>query len=155
MKKTSFARIKPVIEIPQLLEMQRASYREFLQDEVPVKERKVQGLQASFADIFPIISTDESLFSYKLWTALDRTRYMQSSKTFVMVDRPFWKDKDPNTGRDVMSTTLTDRLTRQQAHLFEVAGEFRSRRRPSRLYCGCALASKLASRRVRPIPRRR
>ena len=58
------------------------------------------------------IRCDESLFSYKLWTALDRTRYMQSSKTFVMVDRPFWKDKDPNTGRDVMSTTLTDRLTR-------------------------------------------
>ena len=58
------------------------------------------------------IRCDESLFSYKLWTALDRTRYMQSSKTFVMVDRPFWKDKDPKTGRDVMSTTLTDRLTR-------------------------------------------
>ncbi len=58
------------------------------------------------------IQCEESLFSSKLWTALDRTRYMQSSKTFVMVDRPFWKDKDPNTGRDVMSTTLTDRLTR-------------------------------------------
>ena len=58
------------------------------------------------------IRCDESLFSYKLWTALDGTRYMQSSKTFVMVDRPFWKDKDPKTGRDVMSTTLTDRLTR-------------------------------------------
>ena len=58
------------------------------------------------------IKCEESLFSYKLWTALDRTRYMQSSKTFVMVDRPFWKDKDPNTGRDVVSTTLTDRLTR-------------------------------------------
>ena len=27
--------------------------------------------------------------------ALDRTRYMQSSKTFVMVDRPFWKDTRP------------------------------------------------------------
>jgi tryptophan 2-monooxygenase len=37
---------------------------------------------------------------------------MQSSKTFVMVDRPFWKDKDPATGRDLMSMTLTDRLTR-------------------------------------------
>ena len=37
---------------------------------------------------------------------------MQSSKTFVMVDRPFWKDIDPATGRDVMSMTLTDRLTR-------------------------------------------
>ena len=58
------------------------------------------------------IECDESLFSHKLWTALDRTRYMQSSKTFVMVDRPFWKDRDPTTGRDVMSMTLTDRLTR-------------------------------------------
>jgi tryptophan 2-monooxygenase len=58
------------------------------------------------------IECDESLFSQKMWTALDRTRYMQSSKTFVMVDRPFWKDKDPRTGRDVMSMTLTDRLTR-------------------------------------------
>lgn len=58
------------------------------------------------------IDCDESLFSQKMWMALDRTRYMQSSKTFVMVDRPFWKDKDPETGRDVMSMTLTDRLTR-------------------------------------------
>lgn len=58
------------------------------------------------------IQTQESLFSQKLWMALDRTRYMQSSKTFVMVDRPFWQDKDPETGRDLMSMTLTDRLTR-------------------------------------------
>jgi lysine 2-monooxygenase len=58
------------------------------------------------------MKVDESLFSQKMWMALDRTRYMQSSKTFVMTDRPFWKDKDPRTGRDVMSMTLTDRLTR-------------------------------------------
>ncbi|MFF0497830.1 flavin monoamine oxidase family protein [Nocardia aobensis] len=58
------------------------------------------------------IECDEDLFSAKMWTALDRTRYMQSSKTFVLVDRPFWKDKDPSTGRDAMSMTLTDRLTR-------------------------------------------
>ena len=55
---------------------------------------------------------EESLFSSKMWMALDRTRYMQSSKTFVMTDRPFWKEKDPKTGRDLMSMTLTDRLTR-------------------------------------------
>lgn len=29
-----------------------------------------------------------------------------------MVDRPFWKDIDPQTGRHCMSMTLTDRLTR-------------------------------------------
>ncbi len=58
------------------------------------------------------MEVEENLFSPKLWMALDRTRYMQSSKTFVMVDRPFWKEKDPATGRDLMSQTLTDRLTR-------------------------------------------
>lgn len=58
------------------------------------------------------IECDESLFSQELWMALDRTRYMQSSKTFVMVDRPFWTDRNPTTGRDTMSMTLTDRLTR-------------------------------------------
>ena len=58
------------------------------------------------------IECEESLFSAKMWTALDRTHYMQSSKTFVLVDRPFWQDKDPRTGRDLMSMTLTDRLTR-------------------------------------------
>ena len=58
------------------------------------------------------IDCDESLFSYDVWMALDRTRYMQSSKTFVMVDRPFWKDVNPVTGRPLMGMTLTDRLTR-------------------------------------------
>jgi len=55
---------------------------------------------------------DESLFSPKMWMALDRTRYMQSSKTFVMTDRPFWKERDRQTGQYLMSMTLTDRLTR-------------------------------------------
>lgn len=58
------------------------------------------------------IECEEDLFSQDLWMALDRTRYMQSTKTFVMVDEPFWKRTDPKTGRDVMSMTLTDRLTR-------------------------------------------
>ncbi|MEO0957207.1 MAG: NAD(P)/FAD-dependent oxidoreductase [Pseudomonadota bacterium] len=63
------------------------------------------------------IDTEEQLIPNKLWMALDRTRYMQSAKTFVMVDRPFWRDRDAE-GRDVMSMTLTDRLTRG-TYLFE------------------------------------
>ncbi|MDO9134881.1 NAD(P)/FAD-dependent oxidoreductase, partial [Hydrogenophaga sp.] len=57
------------------------------------------------------IAVEESLFSQKHWMALDRTRYMQSSKTFVMVDRPFWNDLKAN-GWPQMGMTLTDRLTR-------------------------------------------
>lgn len=58
------------------------------------------------------IEVEEELFSQAVWMALDRTRYMQSSKTFVMVDRPFWNDLDPVTGRPMLSMTLTDRSTR-------------------------------------------
>lgn len=59
-----------------------------------------------------VIDCEESLFSQDLWMALDRTRYMQSSKTFVMTDRPFWKDKHAHSNEDLLSMTLTDRLTR-------------------------------------------
>ncbi|MFL4474547.1 flavin monoamine oxidase family protein [Paeniglutamicibacter sp. MACA_103] len=58
------------------------------------------------------IDTEESLFPAELWTAIERSHYMQSSKTFVMVDRPFWKDRDPVSGEFPMSMTLTDRLNR-------------------------------------------
>ncbi|MCV0439580.1 MAG: FAD-dependent oxidoreductase [Hydrogenophaga sp.] len=57
------------------------------------------------------IAVEESLFSHKHWMALDRTRYMQSSKTFVMVDRPFWNELR-SSGWPQMGMTLTDRLTR-------------------------------------------
>jgi tryptophan 2-monooxygenase len=58
------------------------------------------------------IDCAESLFHHDLWMAMERSHYMQSSKTFVLVDRPFWRDTDPATGRDKMSITLSDRLTR-------------------------------------------
>jgi tryptophan 2-monooxygenase len=58
------------------------------------------------------IDTEERLFAPEMWTAIERSHYMQSSKTFVMVDRPFWNDIDPATGRHVLSMTLTDRLPR-------------------------------------------
>lgn len=58
------------------------------------------------------IDCDESLFSGELWTAIERTHYMGSSKVFALVDRPFWRDVDPATGRDAMSMTLTDRMSR-------------------------------------------
>ena len=64
------------------------------------------------------IDTDETLFSQAHWMSLDRTSYMQSAKTFVMVDRPFWRDPDPLTGEPCLSMTLTDRLTRGTYPIF-------------------------------------
>ncbi len=50
----SFGRIKPAIEIPDLLELQRQFYAEFLQDNMPSEKRKSAGLQSVFTSIFPI-----------------------------------------------------------------------------------------------------
>jgi DNA-directed RNA polymerase subunit beta len=54
----SFGRIKEVIAPPNLIEVQVNSYREFLQAEVPLSKRKNVGLQAVFAEVFPIESYD-------------------------------------------------------------------------------------------------
>lgn len=48
-------------ELPYLLEMQRHSFENFLQKDVPPEKRKHQGLQAAFKDVFPIQSPDESV----------------------------------------------------------------------------------------------
>ena len=58
------------------------------------------------------IRSDAALFPAPLWTAMERTHYMEASKIFVLVDSPFWKDADPATGRHAMSMTLTDRMPR-------------------------------------------
>ena len=94
------------------------------------------------------IATEERLFSHKLWQALDRTRYMQSSKTFVMVDRPFWRDRDPETDREVMSMTLTDRLTRG-TYLIETAPD-----EPAVICLSYAWASDALKMLPQPVERR-
>src|SRR3712207_467785 len=58
------------------------------------------------------IVCDEELFPIDHWTAIERTHYMGSTKLFCLVDRPFWQDVDPRTGRHRMSMTLSDRMTR-------------------------------------------
>ncbi len=47
------------IEIPNLLDVQLQSFRGFLQTEVPVEERKNEGLQEVFTSVFPIMDTRE------------------------------------------------------------------------------------------------
>ncbi|MFH2050562.1 MAG: DNA-directed RNA polymerase subunit beta [bacterium] len=50
----SFGSHVDATEMPNLLEVQLDSYREFLQPDVPMDKRKMQGLQQIFTDIFPI-----------------------------------------------------------------------------------------------------
>ena len=53
-----FSKIDEILDLPNLIEVQTASYKAFIQKDVLPQERKAQGLQAVFEEIFPIESTD-------------------------------------------------------------------------------------------------
>ncbi|MBE9574401.1 MAG: DNA-directed RNA polymerase subunit beta [Proteobacteria bacterium] len=53
-QRKNFGRIKTILEIPDLIDVQRHSYERFLQKDVPAEERKDFGLQGAFKSVFPI-----------------------------------------------------------------------------------------------------
>ena len=56
----SFAKIREIIGIPNLIEIQQRSYEQFLQTRVPPQEREDTGLQGVFTSIFPITDYNDS-----------------------------------------------------------------------------------------------
>jgi DNA-directed RNA polymerase subunit beta len=56
----NFGRIKKIIEIPNLIEIQKRSYEEFLQRSVSPSERRDMGLQGVFRSVFPIKDFNET-----------------------------------------------------------------------------------------------
>ncbi len=54
MVRRDFSRIKEIIEPPFLLELQKRSYNDFLQFDVPWDKREEKGLEAVFRSVFPI-----------------------------------------------------------------------------------------------------
>ncbi|MFC1815828.1 DNA-directed RNA polymerase subunit beta, partial [Thermodesulfobacteriota bacterium] len=50
----NFGKIKKIVEIPDLIGMQRESYKRFLQNDIPPEKREDIGLQAVFKSVFPI-----------------------------------------------------------------------------------------------------
>ena len=57
----NFGKIKEVIDFPNLIEIQKKSFVEFLQHDKDKKRRKHDGLQAVFKEVFPIESYDGSI----------------------------------------------------------------------------------------------
>src|SRR6266851_4910067 len=56
----SFGKIKKIIDIPNLIEIQKRSYEEFLQRDVAAEQRTDTGLQAVFKSVFPIKDFNET-----------------------------------------------------------------------------------------------
>ncbi len=59
--RVNFGKLREVIQPPNLIEIQITSYLDFLQKGIPEKQRKPQGLEAVFREVFPIESYDGRL----------------------------------------------------------------------------------------------
>ena len=55
----SFGRIPEAVQMPNLIEVQRSSYEQFLQREVRAGERRDEGIEAVFKSVFPIKDFNE------------------------------------------------------------------------------------------------
>src|SRR5882724_11401607 len=103
----TFGRIKKIIDIPNLIEIQKRSYEEFLQKDVAPEARKDQGLQAVFKSVFPIKDFNETASLEFVSYTLSEPKYdveecHQRGMTFaaplkVTVQLVIW-DVDPESG---------------------------------------------------------
>jgi len=55
-----FGKIPSIVEIPNLIEVQKRSYESFLQKDVPAERREDIGLQAVFKSVFPIADYNDN-----------------------------------------------------------------------------------------------
>lgn len=60
-KQINFGKISTKLPLPNLLDMQQSSFKDFLQEDVPPSKRELKGLQAAFEDVFPIEAPDGSM----------------------------------------------------------------------------------------------
>src|SRR5499425_2181980 len=103
----NFGHIKKIIEIPNLIEIQKRSYEEFLQASVTPSERRDIGLQGVFRSVFPIKDFNETSSLEFVSYALGDPKYSvdechERGMTYaaplkVTIQLVIW-DVDPQTG---------------------------------------------------------
>jgi DNA-directed RNA polymerase subunit beta len=71
----SFAKIAKIIEIPNLIDIQKQSYEKFLQKDVPIEKREDLGLQGVFKSVFPIKDFSETSSIEFVSYTLDKPKY--------------------------------------------------------------------------------
>jgi len=75
LKRKNFSKLRESYDLPHLLEVQLDSYRDFLQMDVPWRERTRQGLQEVFEEIFPIENANRTVKLEFISYSLGKPRY--------------------------------------------------------------------------------
>ncbi|MEA1986617.1 MAG: DNA-directed RNA polymerase subunit beta [Candidatus Marinimicrobia bacterium] len=77
-ERESFAKIKKVIDIPDLLSMQHDSFNRFIQADKEVDKREKFGLQKAFTSVFPVVDNHEIfLLDFESYS-ISRARYSEN-----------------------------------------------------------------------------
>src|ERR671938_340009 len=71
----TFAKIGKIIDIPNLIDIQKQSYEKFLQKDIPLEKREDVGLQGVFKGVFPIKDFSETSSLEFVSYALDKPKY--------------------------------------------------------------------------------
>jgi len=74
----NFGRIPDAVEVPDLVVVQRDSYKRFLQRDITPTKRSNTGLEALFREIFPIESYDKKMQLEYLYYELEKPHYTQN-----------------------------------------------------------------------------
>lgn len=59
-KRLNFGKVPPILDIPNLIEIQKRSFVKFLQKDNPADKKEDSGLQAAFLSVFPILDYNET-----------------------------------------------------------------------------------------------
>src|SRR5436190_9555503 len=103
----SFAKIQKIIDIPNLINIQKQSYEKFLQADIPADKREDLGLQGVFKSVFPIRDFNDTSSLEFVSYHLEKPKYdvdechqrgMTYSAPIKVVVRLVVWDKDEETG---------------------------------------------------------
>ena len=103
----SFNKIEKILDFPNLIDIQKSSYENFLQALLPPEKRKPIGMEEVFRSVFPIKDFNETCSLEYVRYALGKPKYdvdecTQRGMTYaipikIIVQLVKW-DKDPDTG---------------------------------------------------------
>ncbi|MBI2559911.1 MAG: DNA-directed RNA polymerase subunit beta [Planctomycetes bacterium] len=71
----NYGKVEDAVEVPNLVQIQTASYADFLQMDVPASKRKNQGVEAILREIFPIKNYSETVSLEFIKYELGKPRY--------------------------------------------------------------------------------
>ncbi|MFA5181329.1 MAG: DNA-directed RNA polymerase subunit beta [Syntrophales bacterium] len=128
-----FGRIKKIVDIPNLIDIQVKSYEKFLQRETPPEQRGNFGLQGAFKSVFPISDYSKKcsleFVSYKIGgVRYDVKECIQKGMSYAaplkIVVRLLIFDVDPGTGQKQISNIKEQEIYFGEVPLMTENGTF-------------------------------